>query len=79
MQPPTRSWARRVFFAIALTVLGFMPISAVFPNEAPAAVHPIHAAVDSMEYGQSERRLERGKRALFVILIIADQLQAGRQ
>jgi hypothetical protein len=79
MQPPTRRRVRRVFFAIALLVLGFMPISAVFPHEPPAAVHPTHAAVDNIEYGQSERRLERGKRALFVILIIADQLQAGRQ
>jgi hypothetical protein len=81
MQPPTRSRARRVLFPIALSVLGFgfVPIGTVSPNEPPAAVQPAHFASGMMEHARSERRLEKDTRVFFVLLIIADQLQAGRR
>jgi len=81
MQPPTRSLARRLLFPIALSVLGFgfVPIGTVSPNEPPAAVHFPDAALVIREHARSEPRGENDRRVLCVLLIIADQLKAGRQ
>ena len=77
MQRLTRAWARSVFFQIALLMLGFvfMPIWTASTHEPPAAVHFTDTASGTRAQTWSERKLERDKRALFVLLIVADQLR----
>jgi hypothetical protein len=83
MKAPTRSWTRTILLPIALSVLGFgfISVGTVLPNEPLAAVHPKHDGDSTgiVDQGRSDRGLEKDKRVFFVLLIIADQLQAGRR
>ena len=78
MQRLTRGWARSILFQIALWMLAFafIPISTASTDEPPAAVHFTHADSDTSEQTWSERKLERDKRVLCVLLIVADQLRS---
>ena len=80
MQPPTRSWVRRVLLPIALSVLAFSFIATgtVSPSEPLAKISYTQAASGTNEQTRSQPKLERDRRALCVVLIIADQLQGAR-